>query len=97
MHMAGGGGGVVSGPTVEDQFGDWLDQCGSCDAALPMGCTCPDGDPRAVILELVERLDAVVALHRQSSDVGLADGLWCPADGDVDPCPTLRAALGSKS
>jgi hypothetical protein len=67
---------------VEDEFGDWLHQCGSCDAGLPMDCTCPPSDPRSVILALVERLDAVVKLHRQTSEVGLADGAWCPADGE---------------
>jgi hypothetical protein len=81
---------------VEDEFGDWLNQCGSCDVGLPMDCTCPPGDPRAVILALVERLDDVVTLHRQTSEVGLADGAWCPADGDPYPCRTLRAALGDQ-
>jgi hypothetical protein len=47
---------------VEDEFSAWLDQCGSCDAGLPMDCTCPPGDPRAVILALVERLDAALAI-----------------------------------
>jgi hypothetical protein len=32
----------------------WLRQCGSCDAGLPeFGCTCPEGDPRVVISQLV--------------------------------------------
>lgn len=48
--------------SVEDEFSDWLDLCGSCDAGLLQPCTCPDGDPRAVILRLVERLDAALAL-----------------------------------
>lgn len=30
----------------------WLQQCGSCDAALPMACTCPPGDYRAVLLKV---------------------------------------------
>jgi hypothetical protein len=30
----------------------WLNLCGSCDAGLPMNCTCPDGDPRIIILDL---------------------------------------------
>jgi len=52
----------VTGMYVEDEFSGWLDQCGSCDAGLPMNCTCPSGDPRSVILALVERLDAALAL-----------------------------------
>lgn len=30
----------------------WLNSCGSCDAGLPMKCTCPEGDPRGIILDL---------------------------------------------
>ena len=37
--------------------GKWLSQCGSCDAGLPMNCTCPDDDPRSVILTLVNHLE----------------------------------------
>lgn len=35
----------------------WLKLCGSCDAGLPMGCTCPDDDPRNVIKALVDHLE----------------------------------------
>lgn len=38
---------------------EWLSLCGSCDAGLPMSCTCPDGDPRAVILKLVDHLETL--------------------------------------
>ncbi|MFJ8690214.1 hypothetical protein [Micromonospora wenchangensis] len=38
----------------------WLEACGSCDAGLPQSCTCPPGDPRAVIALLV---DEVVGLR----------------------------------
>lgn len=37
--------------------GKWLSQCGSCDAGLPMNCTCPNDDPRSVILTLVNHLE----------------------------------------
>lgn len=37
----------------------WLNSCGSCDAGLPMSCSCPDGDPRNVILELVNHLETL--------------------------------------
>ena len=30
----------------------WLQQCGSCDAGLPMGCTHPEGDYRNVLLKV---------------------------------------------
>ena len=34
----------------------WLHLCGSCDAGLTMSCTCPPGDPRAIIQRLHEAL-----------------------------------------
>lgn len=82
---------------TQDEFAGYLQQCGPCDAGLPMSCTCAPGDTRVVILSLARRLDAVIALHAQVSAVGLADGAWCPADGEETPCPTLRAALGDAS
>ena len=30
----------------------WLQQCGSCDAGLPMSCTCPAGDYRNILLKV---------------------------------------------
>jgi hypothetical protein len=30
----------------------FLQQCGSCDAGLPMACTCPSGDYRPVMADL---------------------------------------------
>ena len=38
---------------------EWLRQCGICDAGLPTACTCPPGDPRAVIQRLVEEMRSV--------------------------------------
>ena len=35
----------------------WTKQCGPCDAGLPMGCSCPDGDPRVVVSALVNHLE----------------------------------------
>lgn len=35
----------------------WLHLCGSCDAGLPMDCTCTGDDPRAEILRLVNHLE----------------------------------------
>ncbi len=40
---------------------DLLVVCGSCDAGLPMRCTCPEGDPRALILRVVQDLEPVNA------------------------------------
>ena len=34
-----------------------LVQCGPCDFAVPGPCTCPAGDPRAVILDLLRLID----------------------------------------
>lgn len=38
-------------------YEQWLNMCGSCDAGLPMSCTCPDDDPRSVILALVREVE----------------------------------------
>ncbi len=34
----------------------WLRQCSACDAGLAMSCTCPEGDPRNVISNLVDEI-----------------------------------------
>lgn len=39
----------------------WLRLCGSCDAGLPMGCTCPSADPRPMILRLVQEIERLRA------------------------------------
>lgn len=36
---------------------EWATQCGSCDAGLPMGCTCSQGDPRPVVARLLGEID----------------------------------------
>jgi hypothetical protein len=35
----------------------FLQQCGSCDAGLPMACTCPSGDYRPVMADLVAEVE----------------------------------------
>lgn len=42
----------------------WLRPCGSCDAGLPMACTCPEDDPRTVILRLVQEIKRMRGLAR---------------------------------
>ncbi len=34
----------------------WMELCGHCDAGLPQSCTCPPGDPRMVIVALVDEI-----------------------------------------
>ncbi len=34
----------------------FLARCGSCDAGLPMSCTCPTGDYRPVMADLVDEV-----------------------------------------
>lgn len=41
----------------------WLNQCGYCDAGLPMNCTCPRDDHRHVIAEMVIHLEAIYDNH----------------------------------
>jgi hypothetical protein len=64
----------------------WLNPCGPCDLGVPMNCTCPTGDPRIVISQLVtevERLRAELAARdshaREQRAAELreqADWLW---------------------
>lgn len=44
----------------------WLAQCGHCDAGLPMDCTCPQGDPRTVIAQLVVEVKRLRAAARRA-------------------------------
>lgn len=44
----------------------FLNVCGSCDAGLPMSCTCPDGDYRPVMSALC---DEIAALHALIADL----------------------------
>jgi hypothetical protein len=86
------------GAYVEDEFSDWLNTCGSCDAGLPMACICPPGDPRTVILTLVERADAVIALHKRVEvNYGEDADDGCSVCGPLleYPCDTVRALLAS--
>jgi len=43
-------------PAAHDQLAaevePWLRECGSCDAGLPMSCTCPPGDYRSILLKV---------------------------------------------
>ena len=50
---------------------EWLQQCGPCDAGLPMGCACPDKDPRPVIASLVEHVERLE--RRFPCDAGCFD------------------------
>lgn len=44
-------------------YAEWLKPCGSCDAGLPMSCTCTEGDARQVIWQLVGHLDDIYNNH----------------------------------
>ncbi|MBM7788880.1 hypothetical protein [Tenggerimyces flavus] len=84
----------------------WLQQCASCDAMLPASCTCPPGDPRAVIGWLVDQvkqlggqriLDAIDALpeptdHQVEAEKMLGSAYAFGADDDLD-----RAALRTQA
>jgi hypothetical protein len=43
------------------QAAPFLELCGSCDAGLPMNCTCPSEDYRPVMLELVREIERLRA------------------------------------
>lgn len=51
-------------PELEDlirRAEKYLVQCGICDFGIPSKCTCPPGDPRAIIQELTEFLKGIDA------------------------------------
>lgn len=45
--------------------------------------------------EMITAIERVRRLHSQTSEIGMADGKWCPACGDEVPCPTIRALDGT--
>lgn len=59
----------------------WLQLCAACDAGLSMSCTCPDGDPRNVISNLV---DEVRSLRAQLT---FADQIHPARAGTGSPTP----------
>lgn len=58
----------------------WLEMCGSCDAGLPMSCTCPPGDIRTV---LQEALAEVEQLRKHSITLNSISWRIAAALGDV--------------
>lgn len=51
-----------------DAARQWARQCGSCDAGLPMSCTCPTGDPRTVIAALLAERDQYASILAEIGD-----------------------------
>ena len=55
--------------TLAAEVEPWLRECGSCDAALPMACTCPPGDYRVVLLKVWRAYEgAERAIRRQVAE-----------------------------
>ncbi len=48
---------------IEDK---WLRQCASCDAGLPYACTCPGGDFRPVLAEVIAEVWRTRAVAQQA-------------------------------
>lgn len=73
----------------------FLNVCGSCDAGLPMSCTCPTGDYRPVMLDLVREVEA---LRAELEPARATPG--CPRCGDRLPlgefgiCVPCAALMG---
>lgn len=83
----------------EEVLKAWLALCAACDAGLPAMCTCPTGDPRAVISALVIERDALLArlvgtttMEPRHLAVFLHEyfhyGQDCPRDDPAD-CPLM--------
>jgi hypothetical protein len=78
----------MSETTSDEALDAFLSLCGSCDAGLPMGCTCPKVDARIVVLDLRSERDAARAENDRLRGVvkgvqsGLAEVLddWTPYD-----------------
>lgn len=67
----------------------WLRECGSCDAALPMGCTCPDGDYRVVLAKVWDAYLKAIGgdVEQPPTDADEARPCTCPNDGTGPICP----------
>jgi hypothetical protein len=65
----------------------WLEVCGSCDAALPMACTCPPGDYRNILLKVWRAYEATHGFTYTEEDLqSLARGVvpeWLRFDADA--------------
>ena len=48
-------------PDVLTEAKPFVQQCGPCDAGLPMSCTCPPGDYRHVMVRLMEEVQRLRA------------------------------------
>ena len=89
---------------LEAIIGEWLQQCGPCDAGLSMGCSCSNKDPRPVISGLVDEVEQLRASAARIS-TALKDfrnhADWCQAVEHAGCCQgecdchvaTFRAAL----
>jgi hypothetical protein len=88
---------------IEDK---WLQQCGSCDAGLPLSCSHPSEDYRPVMLTLVteiRRLRRAAGLLPGPDDIVVSREalvhLWAMAEQGTRPeatcsgCNAVRAAL----
>lgn len=67
----------------------WLSQCGPCEAGIPGSCTCPEGDYRTVLLDLVreiERKDEIV--DRLDTETERLNAEWNEA---IDALIAVRA------
>jgi hypothetical protein len=49
----------VSEEALAAEVEPWLRECGSCDAGLPMACTCPKGDYRNILLKVWRAYEAL--------------------------------------
>ena len=71
----------------------FLNQCGSCDIGLPVTCTCPPGNYKSVMLDLVREIERL----RERLPV---EGPHCPrcgsqgTPGPHDVCQPCAVAEG---
>jgi hypothetical protein len=62
----------------------WLQECAPCDYGISTTCTCPGGDERAVIEDLVDEVERLQFLLNSRCD--------CEPAYRCDSCPKRTAA-----
>jgi hypothetical protein len=54
---------------------EWLQQCGLCDFGVLGPCTCPPGDPRALIMRLVEEIRQLRSTSERFTDPSVTESI----------------------
>jgi hypothetical protein len=90
----------VTSPDVLEAAKPWMQQCGRCDADMPMGCSCPPGDPRVLISRMAQEIEQTRAhladAHRLIRDLADEDPCWFDHHGGCQAHSYLSLEPGEK-